>query len=457
MKRIICILMSLMLVFGVCGCKDKADTESTASEYEEVIYMYEDGEDQSDISSDNTNTSQEQSSVQNPDTQDNTDTSSTAPVKTGKYSHPKLGAATVSNGVIPVTDGHIYFSPYSWYNGGNYKLTTIGGGYVKVAFTGNYLALGVDISKLGDVPPEHLIVHAYIDSTKKYVSKTLSDVSNGKLVLADNLSAGTHYATIYLSKTDTEDAWYGDPKSALRVTGIHIASGQQVLDLHDTPIAVKNRRVVFYGDSITEGAGLSGAELSFAPKLAELVGAEYGQNGNGGIGWFLGGSRGLDQFYFADVNDRGYWRYYFQNAPRFIDNNPSKGYIDGTPDAVFLNMGENDGNQKQPMSADEIKKALTNWIADARASVAPDTQIFVIVPFNFNSPKAQYQRFKTAFVAGFEEYAKTNPNDKNTHLLDLGTDGFDMVKNNSTDRLHPNAFAAEQLAQMLSKQIEQYW
>lgn len=458
MKRIVSILLVLLLIFGLCGCKDNKEAISDSSDYEEVIYVYDEESSESETSENAPTQSTQtptQSSVPTQSSQVSTPSAST--VKTGRNTHAKLGAATVANGIIPVTDGHLYFSPYSWYNGGNYRLNTVGGGYVKVAFTGNLLALGVDISKLGDVPPAHLIVHAYIDSEKKYVAKTLADAVNGVITFADNLSAGTHYATIYLSKTDTEDAWYGEPKSALRVTGIHIAAGQQVLDLHDTPIAVKNRRVVFYGDSITEGAGLSGAELSFAPKLANLVGAEYGQNGNGGIGWFLGGARGLDQFYYADSVKRGYWRYYYQNTPRFIDDNPSKGYIDGAPDAVFLNMGENDEDKNHQIPADDVKKALTSWLSDARASVAPDTKIFVIVPFNFNSAATQYQRFKMALTSGFDEYIKANPNDKNTYLLDLGKDGFDMVKNNSTDRLHPDAFAAEQLAIMLSKQVEQYW
>ncbi len=434
MKRFFCVLISIVLMLCFSGCKDAADTESTASEYEEVIYMYDDETSPSDNTDEQS--SSQQKTESNPDSSSKTspDGSSSSEPTSHRNVRKYLGATTVADGNIALSEERVYFSPYSWYDAGNFKVNTVGGGYIKIAFTGSYLGIKVDKNRTST--PDKTMIQTYIDGATEPVLKTLFDADvDGLLKIKDNLSAGTHYAIIYLSSTDgSENAWSAPPKNALYVKGFKIKAGEQLLDLADTPIKVKSRRILIYGDSITEGYGaIKGNEYGYAPIMANLLDCEYGQCAVGGAAWTHGATRGVDTFYYEN-GLKGYWRYHYYGASRFIDDDIRKGYIDGTPDAVFINMGTNDISG----SDSDVQGRLNAWIRDTRLATSKTTEIFVIVPFKYGNGEAKTTSQRTAFLKGYSNYADRNKNDTHIHLLDLGTEGAQIVVDNSTDALHPD-------------------
>ncbi len=465
-KRVLALILSVFLVFSLVGCKDNKTVDGSISDEVEVIYEYVDETSGTVTSGESPVVSVKPQTESKPqsDTITSSAVSSATPIKkpnvTGKNSHPTLGAAVVANGKIDVNDGHLYFSPYNWYNGGSYRLNTVAGGYVKVAFTGSYLALGIDTSNLNAEDAGSILVNAYIDAQpdgSNAIRKSLANVQGDRIVFADNLSAGTHYATFYLSKTPITNAWTDGAPNALRVNGVYINAGEKVLDLADTENYVRPRRIVFYGDSITEGDGIvEGSEYSHATQMAALLNAEYGQLGNGGMGWYKGGCRMLDVFY-RDQEKDGYWRYYIEGKSRFVNDDLSSGYIDGTPDAVFVNMGTNDVSEQSKDDHPLIRKKVNAWLSDIRASVATDTKVFVIMPFCFGRSEQLYKRFENAVDKAVEEYNSANPSDKNTYLLNLGSDGQKVIVNNSIDGLHPNRSGSLTLAKMLYDQMQPYY
>lgn len=444
MKKYLCLLLSAFMLFAV-GCKNTADIESQVSETEEIIYMYEDGTSEQDASSQqdtpgnttNDNSSAPQSVVTTPSAEP------TSHRNVRKY----LGPTVVANGKIPVSEERVYFSPYSWHNGGNYKINTVGGGYIKIAFTGSLLGITVDANRTKT--PDKMLIQTYIDGSTEPIAVYLDFANDDGLIkIADNLSAGTHYAVIYLSSTDgSENAWTTPPKNALFVKGLNINPGEQLIDLADTPIKVKSRRIICYGDSITEGYGtVKGNEYGYAPVMANLLDCEYGQCAVGGAGWTHGATRGVDTFYY-DKGFKGYWRYHFYGASRFIDDDLKKGYIDGTPDAVFINMGTNDVGGSDA----DVQNKLSSWIRDVRMATSPTTEIFVIVPFKYGNGEAKATSQREAFLKGYSNYADLNTEDKHIHLLDLGTEGHKIVVDNSTDALHPNLQGSSILGHKLAE------
>lgn len=433
MKKLFCLLLALAMVFCVTGCKDSADTESNASDYEEVIYVYDDetsSQDKTESQASSQPTASNVSSDTGATSSEQTSTEPTSHRNVRKY----LGSTTVADGKISIHEERVYFSPYSWYDGGSFKLNTVGGGYIKIAFTGDVLGITVDATRTK--APGNMIIQTYVDGATEPIMRTLDFADDsGYIKLTDNLSSGQHYAIVYLSSTDgSENAWTPPPKNALYVRSLHIAPGAQLIDLADTPIKVKSRRVLFYGDSITEGYGtVKGNEYGYAPVMANLLDCEYGQCAVGGAGWTHGATRGVDTFYYEN-GLKGYWRYHYYGASRFVDDDIKKGYIDGTPDAVFINMGTND----IAGSDSDVQSKINSWIRDIRLATSKTTEIFVIVPFKYGNGEEKATSQRAAFLKGYSNYADRNKQDTHIHLLDLGTEGHKIVVDNSTDALHPD-------------------
>jgi hypothetical protein len=99
--------------------------------------------------------------------------------------------------IIPISNTTIVVSPYTWYSGTDYKQINAAGGYIKVAFNGSHLGVGVDTSKLASISPSNVLLRAYIDGSTIPISKTLANVNSGEVVFNDSLASGNHYAIIY--------------------------------------------------------------------------------------------------------------------------------------------------------------------------------------------------------------------------------------------------------------------
>ena len=353
------------------------------------------------------------------------------------------------SGFVSVDNDYIRWSPYNWYDTGYSKMSTPGGAYFKIAFSGTSLGVQVDMSRLGITPKSTIKISAYIDGSTTQYRKSLADADcMGNVTLVSGLSSGKHTATVYLSFTSQDyDRWNGAVTNSLRLLGIKLDFGTR---LYDASSLVSNKKIVIYGDSITEGVGINeGAEYAYSAVLGQTLGVEYGQCGNGWIGWSHFGSGHTDHFYILNQN-KGYWRDYFEGKSRLVDRNDiSKGYIDGAPDAVFITLGHNDHGSNY----DEVQNKLINWMKDVRTT-APNAEIFIILPFATGS--SHYADFRTKYVEGFNKYV-SETSDAKAHIVDLGPEGHNIVVNGSSDGVHPEKAAANTLGKMIAEKVKAYF
>ena len=371
-------------------------------------------------------------------------------------------------GDVYVNDSRLVWSPYNWHvNGSAWTETSPDGGYVKVAFTGDTLALGVDLtSQISEgVSLDKIRLDAYIDGSSTPITKTLADASNSFLTFSSTLSSGNHYAIIYLSSTfwgGGNDRWI-IPTSVVRITKIQFANDGtgNILSLAGTPLEKKNKKILIYGDSITEGALDPGAayayaEYAYSAVLGKDLGVEYGQVAYSGMGWTVGAQGGGPYFYNSSGNTTALWTNYSANASRLVNgSNISSGFIDGVPDAVFVNLGVNDAGGSSGSSL--MRTKIIDWLTDIRQTIGYTSKIFVISPFNFgNIGNSAYTAYKPALLGGVEDYQTANPSDTRVYLLDLGISGYNTVQANSSDGLHPNYTGSAILGQELADLVYPY-
>jgi len=357
------------------------------------------------------------------------------------------GAATE---LIPVSDPGIYWSPYNWYDGDSYRMAVPNGAYMKVAFEGATLGIGVDKDNLGAIPPFSVVVQAYIDGGADPIRKDLSSANGGQLMFTRNLEDGPHTAVIYLSRTDVHIAahdpdgssrWNFGAHNALRVTGVVVDEGAGLSPPGDTAPAPAEQKLVLYGDSITEGYGVDeGAEHSWAGVLSRMLGFEYGQIGYGNASWNSFALGQVPPIWMADGT--GFWDNYFAGASRMDGGQ----YLDGTPIAVFNNMGVNDTLAES--GADIMRSNITAWIAAQRAATAETTGIYMVVPFKDTGSGDLVTSYKAGFDGGCTDYIAANPSDTKVYLLDLGNISC-RISNAAYDSLHPAKEASAQLAGLI--------
>ncbi|MBP9711906.1 MAG: peptidoglycan-binding protein [Candidatus Pacebacteria bacterium] len=361
---------------------------------------------------------------------------------------------TLAPGVVSITDSNLVWSPYNWnFNGSTHAQTTAGGAYVKVGFTGSTLALGVSTAGNGAVDLSTIEVNAYIDGSGVPVSKTLADVSGGILTFSSALSAGNHYAIIYLSKSvEGTDRWVG-PTNIIRITKIQLATDGTGASrsLSSTPLAQKSKKIVIFGDSITEGVGVDEAENGYAAVLGRTLEVEYGQVGYGAVGWDVGGNGGVPAFYESGTPANSSWRKHDSSTSRLVNNaSLASGFTDGIPNAVFLNMGTND--YLNTTSAPNMRTKVTSWLTDIRTTVGASPAVFVISPFRFGN--VDTATYKTALLGGISDYQALYPDDTRVYTLDLGSDGYDTTQ--AHGGLHPDATGSQLLAADLATLSEDY-
>lgn len=371
------------------------------------------------------------------------------------YGRPGMVHASVVNGAVSVDDSNLVWSPYNWkFSGTSYAQTAAGGSYVKIAFTGDTLGINVDTTALDGAgyDPANIKVHAYIDGATTPISKTLADAVSNTVTFSNSLTPGNHYARIMLSATQQfNNRWTSGAPNSLRITGIQLNTSGTVNDLSTTPLAQKPRKILIYGDSITEGIGASQFENSYAAIMATDLNAEYGQVGYGKLGWGQTGWGNVTQFYDSNTPTASSWRNYYFGAARLVGNDPTQGFIDGVPDAVFVNMGTNDATFGTPTG--QVRSETTAWLTEVRQAVGIRPELFVISPFGFGTPsKAAY---KSALLGGVTDYLADH-SDSRVLTLDLGTDGYNTLQSNSSDGTHPNDTGAALLGHDLANLANDY-
>jgi lysophospholipase L1-like esterase len=357
-------------------------------------------------------------------------------------------------GEVSVDNPNLVWSPYNWqFDGSSWAQTSPGGAYVKFAFTGSTLGINIDQSMLNGIDPSQMHLDAYVDGSATPITKTFADATdNGtQITFTASLGTGDHYAIIYFAQSPFQvDRWIG-PADDLRVTSLQLAQDGtgDILPPAGTPVAAKPEKVIFFGDSITEGYHDTADENAYSADVAKLLGnVEYGQIAYSGAGWDISAANNVPDFYVNAPNQStSFWENYNSSASRLVDpSNLSEGFIGGAPDAVYVNMGINDADNGAP--AADLETKMDAWLSDMRTTVGPRPEIFVIVPFNFGS--GHFPTYKADLLAGVSDYEAAHPSDTRVDVIDLGASGWDIVQANSTDGLHPDDAGAALLANQIA-------
>lgn len=346
--------------------------------------------------------------------------------------------------LVPISSDEIVTSPYTWYSADGYKQANSGGAYIKLAFTGTRLGLGVDTKRLGAVSPESVNIRAYIDGETTPIAKTLADEIDGQITFSYTLTPTDHYAVIYVGFTPAQNnRWADGAPNSVIVTHVLLAADGLIKPIAGTPIRPEKQRVIFYGDSITEGAGATAAERGFAPLLAQELQLEYGQLGYSGSQWSTEHASGVPAFFSGNTSVDA-WSNYSAGNSRLANGS----YRDGSPDAIFVGHGVNDARANTDPA--QLRTSISGWLDTVRAK-NPDSDIYLLVPFNFGSE--EYRKYKDAYIYGYRDYRTANPDDFGVYFVDLGKQAWSIVQANSADGLHPNTRGAQLLAALLQQAL----
>jgi lysophospholipase L1-like esterase len=365
-----------------------------------------------------------------------------------------LSVPGTATGEVAVDNPDLVWSPYNWqFDGSSWAQTSPGGAYVKFAFTGSTLGINIDQSMLNGIDPSQMHLDAYVDGSATPITKTFADATDSgtQITFTTSLGTGDHYAVIYFAQSPFQvDRWIG-PADDLRVTSLQLAldGTGDILPPAGTPIAAQPKKVIFFGDSITEGYHDTADENAYSADVAKVLGnVEYGQIAYSGAGWDISAPNNVPDFYVNAPNQStSFWENYDSSASRLVDPaNLSEGFIGGAPDAVYVNMGINDADAGAP--AVDLETKMDAWLGDMRTTIGPRPEIFVIVPFNFGS--GNFPTYKTDLLAGVSDYEAAHPSDTRVDVIDLGASGWDIVQANSTDGLHPDDAGAALLANQIA-------
>ncbi len=336
---------------------------------------------------------------------------------------------------FPVTDACLRPSPYNWSRTTDAMLTVNPGAYFKIGFTGTSIKLNVDVSAMSGASlpaKEYPRLRWTIDDGAYTTYQLLS--TDTEVTLATGLAAGTHQLTLYmLSSYYNADRWSA-PVMALKITSLTLDAGAST-----AAPTLRDKRLIVYGDSITEGAwALAGpadltdystaqdATAAWAAAVADALGCEYGIVAFGSQGWDTPASGGV-----PTLPDG--WNLIYADHPRVFTP---------APDYVLCNMGANGGVA--------AAATVTTWLTSVRAAVGAACKIVVIVPFG--------QTGKANLTTGVTDYQAAAPTDANVVLVDLGTvPGITAVSGAATflatDGLHPDVAGHARLGAMTARAI----
>jgi lysophospholipase L1-like esterase len=336
----------------------------------------------------------------------------------------------------------LFFSPYTSYSDGSGPLQANNvrgassfvewvnpGAYVKFNFTGHTLHLEIDThaAEAGFMPKVRWTLDDGPLQTL-YVKRGQKTIEIGR-----HLRDGEHTVAFYLAATDAYADRWNTPVQSLKITGIEIDDGAKVLPPAG-PVSLESKRVLFFGDSITEGMWVLGdskdaskaVELNDSTQawpmmLAEGIGAEYGICGFGGQSWVR---------YMKEVPPLPLsWRDYSKGRSRLFN-----GKLAPAPDFVFVNMGTNDST--------DISQAAAGWLRELRGALTAKTPVFIIIPFG----QQQAANLKRAIA---------QVNDPRVFTLDLGPKWayglhtYGVPARVAFDGLHPDSQAAGRYAAAL--------
>jgi len=327
-------------------------------------------------------------------------------------------------------------SPYNWYvSGSSYAQAVNPGAYFKVKFDGTSVSLGVDVSAIsaaGIASKKYPRIAYQIDGGAWQTYQLLS--TDTQISLGSSLVDTIHDLEVVFLSSDAYTArWNGT--MSLKITSLILDPGKTL-----SVANLQSHRLLAFGDSITEGAWISGnhddltnysnygvATSAYIAGVANDLNAEYGNTAFGGQAW---GST-----FNGDVPSLpSAWNYYFGTNSRL-----SSGLFSPAPDYIIVNMGTNGGASSGTVVSD--------WLTSLRAAAGLSAKIFVIIPFNGTG--------RANITSGFNSY-KSSSSDQNVFLMDLGSDGVTYSTQTPTyayDGLHPNTDGHAQLRALVTAAV----
>jgi lysophospholipase L1-like esterase len=373
---------------------------------------------------------------------------------TGAFTASHAASCVVGTGpvTVAVSDPNLFFSPYNWrMSGSSFAISACNGAYMKMGFTGTSIKIALNIAGYAALYGNAALwpkVRWSIDDGAAVDHQLTS--GDATLTLATGLPAGTHQLYFCMvSTTDGYDRWVG-PGSAVIPTGFILDGGAETVA---PPLSAM--RVLFLGDSITEGVKTTGqassgdianndSQLEWCALLGKAFPAEYGQVGYGGLGWIspsAGGSPPGAVPFFTPGNDTlSSWDKYSQGQSRLVS-----GLFSPAPDIICIMLGAND----RTLPAGNVQASVTAALPAIRAA-APDAWIFVIYEVTTLNQKA-------AVLAGFDAYQAAAPDGK-CAIVDCGIEAHfnfnDVPTDMAADGIHPAYYATGQIAGIVMKQIE---
>lgn len=256
-----------------------------------------------------------------------------------------LPMASASALIRPNSQGVVYLG--RWRVLRSAASTVTSGSRVAFAFSGTRLAVTFDRAGITN-PPQ---IWVGIDGA----TPVLRSVTADRLDLAPRgLRPGRHVVEIAVKNVDSRvDRWATSRRSGLAITAFLLAPGAKILPAP----TFGTRRVLFLGDSITEGVrlvsrdrGPNGADATraYAPIVASSFRARFQQVGYGGQGLLVAGSGGVPA------------------APATLNWTMSKVTRDSSfvPDVVVVNLGTNDIKA----SAFDFTAAYAAYLAGVRTA-----------------------------------------------------------------------------------------
>jgi lysophospholipase L1-like esterase len=362
----------------------------------------------------------------------------------------------------PVTDGNIFFSPYNWFSDGAGSLgannvnasstlarTNTPGAYLKLglnaAASGNATLL-LDTSSLNGITAANCPTIAISVDGGAFTTQLLSYATGTtRLPIAGNLSAGAHSAIVYFRSIDTTSALsmgdrWNTPASAVTVTGVELDGKGSAT----AAPALRSKRMLFYGDSITEGVdavGGSGANgdqdatQTYGQLLAAGLDAEVGIVGFAAQGWTIAGYGNVPTFYDVTTPSNSAYDKYFAGASRLHG-----GALSPAPDYLAVSLGRNDVSFG---ATDAAVTAAVSAVLPALRTIAPSSHLLVITPIDGSKRGAIAAGFAAANVAG-------------ASLIDFGTSiqsSINVGGLNTNDGIHLNVRGHATIASLLLNQL----
>jgi lysophospholipase L1-like esterase len=325
----------------------------------------------------------------------------------------------------------LFFAPYAWRQSGTGDAAraeaTLPGAYIKAAFTGSAtLGLLIDGTSNAGCPPNVMPVLDWCVDKGPRQTRQLTQTTLHAFPLAQGLDPSKpHEAQVWLRATGLAEHRWTAPTDHLRVAGIALDDGATLAD-----VALRPKRLIAFGDSITEGVGVearfnswtdltpNNAEKTWAPLLASTLDCEYGQLGCSGLGMVM--PREIPPFPQT-------WSFYDAGHSKL-----QNGRLVPEPDYIFNNLGTNDARP-----TDNLTQPYAQWLQDVRTA-APHAKIFVVIPLMGVHRLEIMQAVQLSLNNG------ATRGDRNIHLIDLPElkPWFDVTRGATTysyEGCHPSA------------------